>query len=147
MATDVNNSREFLASPTAATSKDLAEFRRLETHLAARTRRVGKAVEDRFLNLQDLVGHNAIGLAPQWRKPDGQPVYSTGTVDEMSSGRYVTTPGQSLRAWRSGEFIDVAVFENGVPNGHATRIFEREWPASPVDQTALLSLLNPVCPY
>ncbi|WP_340151905.1 strawberry notch C-terminal domain-containing protein [uncultured Sneathiella sp.] len=144
MATDVNNSREFLASPTAATSKDLAEFRRLETHLAARTRRVGKAVEDRFLNLQDLVGHNAIGLAPQWRKPDGQPVYSTGTVDEMSSGRYVTTPGQSLRAWRSGEFIDVAVFENGVPNGHATRIFEREWPASPVDQTALLSLLNPV---
>ena len=143
MSNNAELSGLFLASPTAATSKELAEFRRLDAHLAARVGRVGTAVADRFRTLQDLVGHSSVGTAPQWRKRDGQPVFSTGSQDEISSGRYAVMPGQSLRAWRSGEFIDVALFENGVPNGHATRIFEREWPASPVDQIALLSLLNP----
>ena len=144
MTTEINTSLQLIGRPVTATSQDVAELKRLQEKLFQTNGRGPAPMVERFSALQDLIGHSAMKVAPTWRGSNGTPLFSTGTQDTSENSlRYIPCVGRSIRAWRSGEFIDVGIFEQGKPVGHAWRIHEREWSASPVDQLALLKLANP----
>ena len=144
MTTEINTSLPFLGRPVKATSIEVAELKRLQEKLLKTNGRGPAGLIQRFNVLQDLIGHSTLQAAPKWHQAKGQPVFSTGTTDTAEGSlRYISGVGRSVRAWRSGEFVDVGIFEHGKPVGHAWRIHEREWPASPLDQLALLRLSNP----
>ncbi|RCK34590.1 strawberry notch C-terminal domain-containing protein [Thalassospira xiamenensis] len=149
MALNSPASIQFLSRPVIAGPEERSEY----IGLANRLKRWNslkvlphflQAQADRFSELQDLMGHSRLKANPAWLARGGEALFSTGAKDDIdSSGRYISRNGHSVRAWRSGPFIDIAEFENGLPSGHAWRIHEREWPASPLDQLALLRLSNP----
>lgn len=144
MTTEINTSLQLIGRPVTATSQDVAELKRLQEKLLQTNGRGPAPMVERFNALQDLIGHSAMKVAPKWRRTNGAPLFSTGALDTGDTSlRYIPGVGRSIRAWRLGEFVDVGIFERGKPVGHAWRIHQREWPASPVEQLALLKLANP----
>lgn len=116
----------------------VGKFKRLERRVIGNGT-TGQDLVEQYLDLRDQIGHSRFVQPPVWQTIDGKAVFSSGE-SHTSSQRYVAEDNTSIRAWHTGHFVDVAIFEAGLPSGHGWRIHEEEWPSSNLDQIALLNL-------